>query len=199
MGSRSADAPAEAIADYTCALWDGLAGWACLGLGGGPHLVDGKYGHESFEQQFFAWPKQAQKITRVALRAAPDHDVWVCPMLRIEPLRRTETGIGGRHLWADIDQTLNRDASDLVDRLSARDGSFTVASGTSGHQHLYIRLHEHLSADAVVALNQRLAASIRADAKWDETSLLRLPGTLNHKARVAGGSATPVRIVGRRP
>jgi len=71
-------------------------------------------------------------------------------------------------------------------------GSWTVASG-SGGRHVYVALADCLPAVEVERLNRRLAVALDADAKWSGESLLRVPGTRNHKGRARGGSAVWVR------
>jgi hypothetical protein len=57
-----------------------------------------------------------------------------------------------------------------------------VASGSSGHLHLYWRLQEPVDLDVLEELNGGLAARVGGDLHaGDAPRILRLAGTLNHK------------------
>jgi hypothetical protein len=60
-----------------------------------------------------------------------------------------------------------------------------VASGSG--RHVYMPLDQPETPERLEGWNRRLGALLDADSGWSETKLLRLPGTYNHKPRVAGG------------
>ncbi len=180
---------------FTECLWARLGGWACLAVGVSPFWEDGRYRHTGFLEVFRRWPQEAEALLSAGLGAASRHDVWVCPLLRSRRQRRRGTAIAGRHLWVDIDHECSSDEAALVDELTGRDGSFAVASGSPGHLHVYVQVAEPMDVGEIEVGNRRLSRTLRGDAKWDETSLLRLPGTINHKPTATLGAPAPVRVL----
>jgi len=80
----------------------------------------------------------------------------------------------------------------IEDRIS-RIGSLVVASGTGDNRHVYVRLTEAVSVEDHYRLNTGLRDYLSADNKQSDETLLRLPGTINHKP---GAGRARVRVVG---
>ena len=163
---------------YMRGLWTGCEGIAAFAVGAEPKVERGKYKHERFFQRFYEWPACADEAARWAITTAADRsDIYVCPMLRTERSRTKTTGAGGRWGWVDIDGPLTATRKAVLASLG--DAVRVVSSGT-GH-HAYIDLGEMHTPEAVEDFNRSMVAVLRADAKWSNESLLRLPGTWNYK------------------
>jgi hypothetical protein len=152
----------------------------------GSYTFDGKW-----KPVFFDWPADRQKFIKSAVhRLGPDYDVYLIPNLRSDRTAKVEFGLESEYIWADIDKVTD----DTWKRLGAvlSQGSFLVRSGGAGHLHAYLRLDGLYPREVYEELNQRFAGYIGGDPKFRDNSLLRLPGTLNHKGRAAGGESLPV-------
>jgi hypothetical protein len=173
-------------------LWSGQTGWVYGALAmGGEFNSNGSYRAARWRQFFFVWPDERKDFVEGGVYESEEHDVYVCPMLRRAPNGRQTGGAGGRHLWADLDSPSAVGLANKERVLEGR-GSFTVDSGRN--EHIYISLDSWYPAEDVEAANHRLAIFLGADAKWKNNSVLRLPGTLNHKGRADGGNPFPVRL-----
>jgi hypothetical protein len=95
---------------------------------------------------------------------------------------------GGWVAWADVD------GDNGVRRLCrfTPEPTLIVASGSPGAAHGYWRLAACADVAALEELNRRLAHATGGDPVWAATSILRPPGTRNHKH----DPATSVREVG---
>lgn len=106
--------------------------------------------------------------------------MWVAPLLRSAAARTKDTALPGAHLWADMDGTMTPAQEAALARLVSG-GALVVRSGRPGGRHLYVRLNGLTPPAELEVLNRRLAALLGADHKSDAASVLRLPGTTNHK------------------
>jgi hypothetical protein len=164
---------------YAAALWSGREGHAVLAFGRSGHVNDaGRYDHKTWDEVTFAWPTEAglmlDEIARL-LAAEPNADVYVCPLLRTEPKRRKGNAAHSDVVWVDADEL-----GDLT-RLDGL-GTFVVGSGSNGHGHVYLRLTEDVGLEERAALAKELAARVvKADPKWADNDVLRLPGTVTGK------------------
>jgi hypothetical protein len=114
-------------------------------------------------------------ITRVALTA----DVYVGVALRDGNIHGGRRAISGSHLLyieCDDPKAADRAAS------FAYPPTMEIASGTSGHLHLYWRLTARANNEQVEDANRRLARGLGGDmASVDIARILRPPGTFNYK------------------
>jgi hypothetical protein len=112
-------------------------------------------------------------------RLAIHNDVYVGVAPRDGTRHGGRSAIGSSHLvWLESDRALT------AERLRAFgcQPSIVVASGTPGHVQAYWRLDRPRPAQAVEAVNRRLAYALAGDAGCaDIARILRPPGTLNHK------------------
>jgi hypothetical protein len=185
--------PDEQMATYLDRLFGHHEGTVALGLGiKGVILDTGHYffGSGRLRHRYFSWPDQRQKLIDAALRAAPEDDVYVIPNLRTARSAKLGFCLAAHYCWADIDVV----SDDLRLRLGAvlSKGSFIVHSGRG--LHVYILLDKFYGPNVLEDLNERLAQYLPADSKWRTNSLLRLPGTFNHKGRARGRTSLPVVI-----
>lgn len=179
---------AAQIAAYLDRIFGRRKGIVLIAFGSGGHFNEkDTYRPETWEQQTLTWPRDRDALISEALEVAPNVDVYISPTLRTAPNRRKGSSDASEYLWADVD-TLGPNTFKRLDTILS-DGSFLVHSGQPGHLHVYIRLDDFYPPQVVEDLNKQLMRFLGGDSKWDETSVLRLPGTLNHKSRAAGRSS----------
>lgn len=136
----------------------------------------------SWTEQQFEWPTDRRKI----LWWAKQHehgDVFVCPALRADAhTRKKGDGTELRWLWADVDMDkVPAERRTLVAKRIEQLGTYVVSSGSGDNAHVYVRLAGVVNVDEHYRLNTGLRDYLYADAKHADNSLLRLPGTTNHK------------------
>lgn len=176
-------------AGYLDVVLPDTGGYVAVALGrGGHHDTHGTYRHREWHETAYRWPDE-----RDALRAdvAREHalgeavDVYICPAVRSQPRRRKGDAAAPSVCWVDLDGP-PADAA-----LARRLDGYTVASGQPGHVHLYVPLSTSVTVAEHAMLNRALAAALGGDAKWSDETLLRLPGTCNHKTTPPGRVAEP--------
>ena len=178
---------------FTEILWAGLEGWAYVATFANPEPAPGNgltHTPAHPEPHWVSWPREAHKVVEIAEQYGQTHSVYFTPALHSKVSVKLDSPITDVHwLWADLDHDLSADQRRLLDEL----GGMRVASGTGTH--LYVRLAGYVTDSALLAhYNQRLARGLGADAKWQHNSLLRLPGTYNHKRLP---DLLPVRVLPR--
>ena len=176
---------------WTARVWGDREGFACLGIGFGPHYQGNGYKHRRFVEDFFVWPDQAGSLVDKAFEYADEADVYVGVLLRNSRSRKKGTALPGRVVWADLDEPRDEDRG--FERLLIGPRGLLVNSGNGSHPYLW--LPEELEPPEIEELNRHLAHTLGADAGWSETKYLRLPGTLNHKPAALGGLAVSVELV----
>jgi len=188
---RSSLSPAQQIAVFLDRLYGLREGVVYAPVGVNGHFTEsGRYEHERWHKDYFDWPHDRSRLIEVALELASECDVYICPMLRESESATKGSGLGGSYCWADIDKVTKTTLALLGELLSQ--GSFLVRSGQRRHRHAYIHLDGVYSPVQIEELNESLALYVHADFKWAENSVLRLPGTFNHKGRGQDGDSLPV-------
>jgi hypothetical protein len=145
---------------------------------------------DSFNQQFFTWPDQAEDAARFAMAAdARGEDAYFCAHLLNDARRKKESAAQVMTLWADVD---------AGDHTLGPEPSLRVES-SPGRCHTYYRLDTTLDPVRAESLNKSLAVMIGADkGGHDLTQLLRVPYTHNRKPQYGKEESSPeVRIVER--
>lgn len=173
---------------YDTVILGGRAGYVALAFGRGQHHnTRGAFDHHDWTPTVYRWPDEADTMRADVARetAVEPTDVYICPAVRHTNRRRKGDALPPMVCWADLD-TEPADPT-LLERLDA----YIVASGQPGHQHLYVPLTEPVPLSTHAQLNKALAQRLGGDAKWSDESLLRLPGTLNHKTNPPGDVAEP--------
>jgi len=186
----------DAVAGWLDALFGGQQGYVYAPVGVGGFFRDnGKYNHERWEGgHFFRWPAQRAKvIAHVCERSASD-DVYVAPRLRTGRTASMGSALDGCWLFADLDKEPTREQRRCLRKLRAR-RHMLVQSGSAGHQHVYLQLDERHPVEQPTGLTRRLALALGADSKWQDNTVLRPPGTLNHKAAASGATSTTVDLL----
>lgn len=153
------------------------SGFLALAFGYGPHRSEtGRYAHREWIETQFEWPADRDKIAvEIARLQGEAVDVYVCPAVRFTKDRRKGSALPPMVCWADLD---GEPADPDLWRTLA---PFAVASGQPGHWHAYIPLTRPVDLGTHARLNKALAERLGGDHKWSDESLLRLPGTWNHK------------------
>lgn len=153
----------------------------------------GTYSHRDWSEHRYQWPAQAETMRADVARenAAGNVDIYVCPAVRFTDARRKGDAMPPAVCWADLDGPAAN--TELLNTLDA----YTVSSGQPGHIHVYVPLSETVPLSAHAALNKALAAQLGGDAKWSDETLLRLPGTYNHKTDPPGLVTEPAEWNGR--
>jgi hypothetical protein len=127
------------------------------------------------------WPiGELEAVAAFAVDQAVRHDVYVGVLPRARRGgRRRDLPTTGAVAWVDLDRA---DAATALETDGLPAPSLVVASGSSGHLHLYWRLEEPVDLDVLEQLNGGLAGSLGGDLHaGDAPRILRLAGTLNHK------------------
>jgi hypothetical protein len=134
------------------------------------------YSKDEGEEYAYKWPSQKSMVLWIAETYCTTSDIYICPSLRAVGLpeaRRQGNGLCGRAAWVDVDKGRIPDwLSPYLD---------LVKSGTPGHFHAYAPLAESVSPDMLQGFNHMLMEACNGDSKWANNSVLRLPGTFNHK------------------
>jgi putative DNA primase/helicase len=175
------------LLDYLNATIGDTEGQLHIAVASGIYLSDsGKIKHKHWDQSRFTWSAEAAQAERELLAAAADSDVYVCPYLMHADKRSPPAAVARRIVDADIDGQAD------PEKIRAIDG-FAVASGTSGHAHVYVALSESVPAHWHRTLCRALGDYLGdADAKITAENVLRPPGMLNHKPTTIGGQPSPV-------
>jgi hypothetical protein len=183
--------PAEQVAAYLDRLFGNRQGIVAIALGTGGYFDGNRkylFGHGCMKHRYFAWPSQRAEIITLALRSAKNHDLYVIPNLRSAPNAKKGFFTDSAYCWADLDKVT--DATEILLKEVQSQGSFLVHSGRG--LHVYIALDGVYPVEIIEPLNRALRDFLEADSKWAENSLLRVPGTLNHKGRALGQESYPV-------
>ena len=127
------------------------------------------------------YPSAGDLVALAALvrrhRAAND-EVFSTPLTRSAPRPGAVAVASGQVAWIDID-----DPDALAELRAFEHRPHLVVWSGSGGAHAYWRLAEHIAADHVEAANRRLCRRLGGDqSSTDRGRLMRLPGTVNHKA-----------------
>lgn len=165
---------------FATAVLGDRSGFLAVAFGHRPYRDQaGKYRHREWTERRYRWPADVELLHRDVRQLVAAHepvDVYVCPAVRFTDDRRQGSAVPPVVCWADIDGPC------ADDRLLAALDPFTVLSGSGDNRHVYAPLTRPVDLRSHRALNRALATALGADSKWSDESLLRLPGTFNHKS-----------------
>lgn len=126
---------------------------------------------------------QTSRAAALIASLAPRCDVYLGAALRDSDRHGGRSSIAtSQMVWLESDHALTAERL----RAFACQPSILIASGTPGHVQAYWKLDRPHPADAVEAVNRRLAYALAGDSGCaDIARILRPPGTLNHKHQPA--------------
>lgn len=133
----------------------------------------------------FTWPKDERRIIEYAQRRAPQHEVFVNPVIykdtgvRDKTVLNRDNVLGTWVLWADFDGNARIKWPTNSD---VPEPSIRIVTSSETHQHCYWELTDFLTdPDSIEAKNRTIAYKLDADKSgWDYSQLLRPPDTTNH-------------------
>ncbi len=129
-----------------------------------------------------------QRLVRQLLLVSARADVYLGCAPRQMHSGTREAVNGGWVAWADVDDPNSaRSLSSF-----APEPTLIVASGSPGAAHAYWRLAQRADVAKLEEINRRLTNATGGDPVWAATSILRPPGTRNHKH----DPPAPVRPIG---
>jgi hypothetical protein len=171
-------------------------GWVLLAAatprieGGKYHLDDWEHRYYCTEDEIWLSPDLSDLVREGLGQSDRGRDVFVCPMPRRDKSAKRGAGGLARYAWCDIDRPYRDVLAEIPG--NAPSGSLLVRSGFG--MHFYLPLDQPRPAREVERLNRMLQEHFDGDSKWAENSLMRLPGTFNHKPhlRQPDGTATLV-------
>ncbi|MBA3742494.1 phage/plasmid primase, P4 family [Sporichthya sp.] len=168
---------------YLEAVYGDTVGTVLLSFGRNGCWDTGRYRYRPgdwVDRVGFTWPSEADALLDTLEKelAAGRVDVYARPYLTPTGQRRTKgNAVSRRLIHAD------RDGAEPLIVPKNLPGIFVVASGTPGHEHVYVPVAGDLDAAEHEAMCRALAATIGdCDAKVSDNDVLRLPGTLNYKS-----------------
>jgi hypothetical protein len=174
------------------AVWGRETGFAAFAVGENGLFRGSTYQFTRFSAIYEPWPGDVAGYAEHLVDISNEADVFAAPLLRRQQSRKQGTGIAGHYAWVDFDAPAEGSAQQ-VEHLLLGTSSFAVDSGQ--HQHLYVEVQDALRVSELEILNHRLALTLGGDAKWSETTILRPPGSYNHKGRARGAASLPVRLL----
>lgn len=133
---------------------------------------------QTMRRWFIEVGARRQLVTQLPLIAA-HADVYLGCAPRQMRSGTREAVNGGWVAWADVDGP----GGALRLFSFAPELTLIVASGSPGAAHGYWRLSRRVDVATLEELNRRLDHATGGDPVWAATSILRPPGTLNHKHR----------------
>lgn len=136
---------------------------------------------ESWEQHFFYWPKDREKLIKHVQYMSANFDVYISPGLFTSPSGKESDFKGSHFVWAEFDGNSTEASIKLPQGLSP---SIRVQSSVPGHEHWYWHLEGFVTDFEVIQnINQRLAYKLDADLGcWNPNRVLRPPGSVHHES-----------------
>ena len=152
-------------------------GYLATAIGVGGRFKDHSYEFMAWKEHQFNWPSEEELVLLAMEQVVKNYgtaDIYVCPVLRSTGARTKRNGVASKTVFADLDGVTSW-PEQLNPYLEI------VNSGSSDHYHVYIQLTDAVSIPQLEAFNKALASVTKADSKWSNNTVLRLPGTTNHK------------------
>lgn len=130
----------------------------------------------SWEQQFYGWPSNRERLLADIERRKPHEEVYFCPSLFIKEDAHKENVKGAWVVWVDFDGNAPTDLK------GAPEPTIKVSSSGDGHEHWYWRLANFADVATIESINRAFVHLFSADKSgWDANQVLRPPNTFNHK------------------
>jgi hypothetical protein len=209
-------APQQSAAEQAMAFLDWVHagaeddGFVCVAYDNPLHAKNRK-----FRQAFYSWPAQRDRAVEFLFtdayspNLAQGSEVWFSPCRfparegaskadspGWRAQRLAESALPTDMVWADLDhaaENLSPEELAEADEWVARKGGAVLRSGSGENRHVYIKLSRRLSHLEIDRLNRQICAKYQGDvSKANASSILRLPGTFNHKT--PAGSAVRILV-----
>ncbi|MFF9577321.1 AAA family ATPase [Streptomyces rubiginosohelvolus] len=180
---QGTDGTATSLFDY---LWDERPGWVCLATDHRIRDIKSKTKASDFRNAvWYSWPEDRSKIWAYAEQVMNSREVWFTPaLLQSQDRKATNATANGRICQVDADHTDEWTEEQVATRLAllVKLNAAVVKSGTNGNFHAYIKLDRDVRREVIDGLNAQLTAAFAGDStKENASSVLRMPGTFNHK------------------
>lgn len=138
---------------------------------------------------YFEWPAQRDDIVSHVERVKHTREVYTVPVLLgthcVAKTSADFTPLPAMMAYVDCDAWGDKGASTediaAVREFVTTHGGMIVESGSDNSVHAYAPLPGTVDSAQLESLNRRFAGHFHGDAKWSANSLLRVPGTFNHK------------------
>ena len=133
-----------------------------------------------WQQYFFKWPEERQKLIDFQLEQSKTQDVYYSPALFNIPSALKEHYSCSKVCWVEFDGNAPTNVEGLKDGIPTP--SIIVQSSSENHQH-WLWLHSmEVGTGDVEIINRTLAYKLESDVTgWDKNQVLRAPGTGNFK------------------
>lgn len=133
---------------------------------------------KAFEQYFFAWPEEKDRLIEHVRRFSSTHEVYYAPALYSRPEATKDAFLGTWFVWAEFDGTLPTDLKNVPEP------SIKIQSSDEYHQHWYWKLDHFISdLSANEQISKRITYYLQADlAIWNCNRVLRPPDTVHHES-----------------
>lgn len=165
----------QTISTFVDFLFEGLQGYVYLAAK--PDRND----PNSWEQEFFDWPLERNKLVDTITHAGQKIDVYLSPVLYSERSSKREHVKVTQTVWTEFDGNAPESWGEFLN--GDCPPTLTVQSSDPTRQHVYWRLAEPLfGASSIEEITRRITYYTGADGSaWDANQVLRPPGTRNFK------------------
>jgi len=129
-------------------------------------------------EQSFEWPKEKRKVEKWVIKSeSQGYNIYWCPTLFEQPIRKKEYIKGVQCLWADLDEV---NPKKIGHKLKPH---LAYETSPKRFQCLWY-LDQDYKPDEAETINRNITYHIQADkGGWDLTQVLRIPGFRNFKYR----------------
>lgn len=133
---------------------------------------------KSFEQYFFQWPEEKDRLIEHVRRFSSTHEVYYAPALYSRPAATKDDFLGTWFVWAEFDGTVPSDLKGVPEP------SIKVQSSDEDHQHWYWKLNHFISdLQGNEHISKRITYHLQADLSiWNCNRVLRPPNTIHHES-----------------
>lgn len=136
---------------------------------------------ESWEQHFFKWPTERDKLIHHVIDKTSTYEVYSSPALFNGPNRAEKKDFKGtKFIWCEFDGELP------ITNDSLPEPTIKVQSSEDGHEHWYWKLDQfETNKKAFEEISQRLTYHLNADLGcWNINRVLRPPTTIHHESNL---------------
>lgn len=133
---------------------------------------------KSFEQYFFEWPKEKDRLIEHVRRFSPTHEVYYAPAIYSRPVATKDAFLGTWFVWAEFDGVVPSDLKGVPEP------SVKIQSSDEFHQHWYWKLNHFISdLSGNEQISKRITYHLQADLSiWNCNRVLRPPDTVHHES-----------------